>query len=71
MRIAIVDDNKNDREMVLDFLRQYFEETNETYSTVVFEDAMSFLQDYSGIKIYMIHQKYTLVKALHLLNMLF
>ena len=47
MRIAIVDDNKNDREMVLDFLRQYFEETNETYSTVVFEDAMSFLQDYS------------------------
>ena len=47
MRIAIVDDNKNDREKVLDFLRQYFEETNETYSTVVFEDAMSFLQDYS------------------------
>lgn len=47
MRIAIIDDNKIDRDMLLEFLEKYFTEISEEYSTTIYEDAISFLNDYS------------------------
>ncbi len=46
MRIAIVDDDAQDRAQVLTCLRQYFSETERPYQTTVFEEAASFLSDY-------------------------
>ena len=45
MRIAIIDDNKIDRDMLLEFLEKYFTEISEEYSTTIYEDAISFLLD--------------------------
>ena len=47
MNIAIVDDNLNDRKMILDYLSQFFNESGEDYTTSTFEDGASFLKDYS------------------------
>ena len=47
MNIAIVDDNLNDRKMILDYLSQFFNESGEDYTTSTFEDGVSFLKDYS------------------------
>ena len=46
MRIAIVDDNIQDRAMIESCLNQYFLEESKTYSTQIFQDALSFLADY-------------------------
>ncbi len=47
MNIAVVDDNLNDRKMILDYLSQFFNESGEDYTTSTFEDGVSFLNDYS------------------------
>lgn len=47
MNIAVVDDNLNDRKMILDYLSQFFNESGEDYTTSTFEDGVSFLKDYS------------------------
>lgn len=47
MNIAVVDDNLNDRKMILDYLSQFFIESGEDYTTSTFEDGVSFLKDYS------------------------
>ena len=47
MNIAIVDDNLNDRKMILDYLSQFFNESGGDYTTSTFEDGVSFLKDYS------------------------
>ena len=47
MNIAIVDDNLNDRKMILDYLSQFFNESGVDYTTSTFEDGVSFLKDYS------------------------
>lgn len=46
MRIAIVDDDVQDRAQILTCLAQYFSEVEKSYETTVFEDAASFLSDY-------------------------
>lgn len=47
MNIAVVDDNLNDRKMILDYLSQFFNESGVDYTTSTFEDGVSFLKDYS------------------------
>ena len=47
MNIAVVDDNLNDRKMILDYLSQFFNESGGDYTTSTFEDGVSFLKDYS------------------------
>lgn len=47
MNIAVVDDNLNDRKMILDYLSQFFNESGLDYTTSTFEDGVSFLKDYS------------------------
>ena len=47
MNIAVVDDNLNDRKMILDYLSQFFNESGVDYATSTFEDGVSFLKDYS------------------------
>lgn len=47
MNIAVVDDNLNDRKMILDYLSLFFNESGEDYTTSTFEDGVSFLKDYS------------------------
>lgn len=47
MNIAVVDDNLNDRKMILDYLSQFFNESGEDYTTSTFEDGVSFFKDYS------------------------
>ena len=47
MKIAIVDDNKNDREVLIDFLHKFFAETGEDFSFKEYENANVFLEDYS------------------------
>ena len=47
MNIAVVDDNLNDRKMILDYLFQFFNESGVDYTTSTFEDGVSFLKDYS------------------------
>ena len=47
MNIAVVDDNLNDRKMILDYLSQFFNESGWDYTTSTFEDGVSFLKDYS------------------------
>lgn len=46
MRIAVVDDSREDRERLLSFLKIYFSESGRTYEVTVFENAELFLQDY-------------------------
>ncbi len=47
MNIAIVDDNKQDREMIIDYLSKFFGEYKESYGTFIYEDGPSFLLDYN------------------------
>ena len=47
MRIAIVDDDKKDSDMLIEFLDKYFAEIGQEYSGTVYSDAKSFLDDYS------------------------
>lgn len=47
MRIAVVDDDRNDRERLLAYIRDYFRETKGEYETTVFEDAVTFLKEYA------------------------
>ena len=47
MRIAIVDDDPDDRARLLSFLDTYFSENGEDYQTEVYEDAVSFLNEYA------------------------
>ncbi|MCR5415777.1 MAG: LytTR family DNA-binding domain-containing protein [Pseudobutyrivibrio sp.] len=47
MQIAIIDDSKEDQDMILDYLSKFFEEKNEEYSTTLFDDAITFLDEYS------------------------
>ena len=42
MNIAVVDDNLNDRKMILDYLSQFFNESGLDYTTSTFEDGVSF-----------------------------
>lgn len=46
MRIAVVDDNVEDRKQILLCLEKYSTESKTAYETVVFEDAKAFLADY-------------------------
>lgn len=46
MRIAIVDDDAQDRAQILSYLRQFFSVAGQSYETTVFEDAAAFLADY-------------------------
>lgn len=46
MRIAVIDDDAQDRAQILTCIEQYFSETGKSYEATVFEDAASFLSDY-------------------------
>lgn len=46
MRIAIIDDDAQDRAQILACLKQYFSEVGKSYQTTVFEKAASFLSNY-------------------------
>ena len=46
MRIAVVDDNVEDRKQILLCLEKYSTESKTAYETVIFEDAKAFLADY-------------------------
>ena len=47
MRIAIIDDNQFDREMILSFLEKFFLEDQETYTASEYENAEDFLAQYA------------------------
>lgn len=46
MRIAIIDDNQSDREMITAYLDKFFSEDNSTYTVSEFDSAETFLSEY-------------------------
>lgn len=49
MRIAVVEDEREDQECLLRHMERFFKEENMDYQTTVFDNAVSFLENYRAI----------------------